>query len=362
MSKSSRAEVRLFSPLTIRGVTIPNRITVSPMCQYSAEDGFANDWHLVHLGSRAIGGAGAVIVEATAIEARGRITPSDLGIWKDEHVEPLARIARFCKQNGSVPGIQLAHAGRKASTVAPWLGGHPLPPDKGAWQTVAPSAVPFGSYPVPRELSVDEIHGIVEAFALAAKRALAAGFEFIEIHGAHGYLLHEFFSPLSNLRADEYGGSFENRSRLVLEVAGAIRRVWPQKLPLFLRISASDWTENGWTIDDSVELVRAVQPHGVDLIDCSSGGNTPKAKIPVGPGYQVHFAEIIRRETGVMTGAVGMITEPQQAEAILQNGAADLVIVAREFLREPYWTIKAAEALSVPPPVPVQYQRAFLSK
>lgn len=362
MNSSSGAETLLFSPLKIREVTFPNRITVSPMCQYSAEDGFANDWHLVHLGSRAVGGAGSVIVEATAVEARGRITAGDLGIWKDEHIDSLSRIARFCKQHGAVTGIQLAHAGRKASTSAPWLGGKPLSAAEGAWQSVAPSAVPFDGYNVPAELGVSEIQQIVEAFAVAAKRALMAGFDFVEIHAAHGYLLHEFLSPLSNKRQDEYGGSLENRMRLTLEVTAAIRKVWPERNPLFLRLSASDWVENGWTVEESVALTKAAAPLGVDLIDCSSGGNVPAAKIPVGPGYQVPFADKIRKETGVLTGAVGMITEPQQAEAILKQGCADLVIVAREFLREPYWAIKAAEALGVTPKIPVQYQRAFTHK
>jgi 2,4-dienoyl-CoA reductase-like NADH-dependent reductase (Old Yellow Enzyme family) len=362
MTTTSSGEPRLFTPLTIREVTFPNRIAVSPMCQYSAEDGFANDWHLVHLGSRAIGGAGSVIVEATAVEARGRITPADLGIWSDQHIEFLSRIARFCKLHGSVPGIQLAHAGRKASTEAPWLGGHPLSADAGAWQAVAPSAVAFDGYPAPAELSVDEIGRIVQAFAAGASRARAAGFEFVEIHAAHGYLLHEFLSPLSNKRSDQYGGSFENRIRLTLEVTDAIRGVWAEQLPLFLRISASDWMENGWTVEDSVNLAKVVRGRGVDLIDCSSGGNTPAARIPVGPGYQVPFAERIRKEADIRTGAVGMITEPQQAEAILSSGAADLVIVAREMLREPYWPIKAAEALGAPPHVPVQYQRAFTGR
>ena len=367
MTTTSKAEAHLFSPLTIRNITFPNRITVSPMCQYSAEDGFANDWHLVHLGSRAVGGAGAVMVEATAVEDRGRITLGDLGIWSDQHIEFLARISRFCKQHGSfpggsVPGIQLAHAGRKASTDVPWAGGHPLTSETGAWQAVAPSAIPFDSYPVPAELDPAEIQRIVQAFATATTRARAAGFDFVEIHAAHGYLLHEFLSPLSNHRTDQYGGSFENRIRLTLEVTDAVRGVWPEHLPLFLRISASDWTENGWTIEDSVELAKAVRPKGVDLIDCSSGGNLPAARIPVGPGYQVPFAEKIKREANILTGAVGMITEPLQAEAILAKPAADLVIVAREFLREPYWSIKAAEALGAPPRVPVQYARAFSQK
>lgn len=362
MSNPSGAQPRLFSPLKLRDVKFPNRIAVSPMCQYSAEDGFANDWHLVHLGSRVIGGAGAVIVEATAVEARGRITLADLGIWSDQHIEFLARLSRFAKQHGAVPGIQLAHAGRKASTEAPWLGGHPLPADSGGWQAVAPSAVAFDGYPVPAELSVPEMEKIVKAFAAAAIRARAAGFELVEIHAAHGYLLHEFLSPLSNTRTDEYGGSFGNRIRLTLDVIDAVRGVWPDKLPLFLRISASDWTDGGWTADDSVALAKAVRERGVDLIDCSSGGNTPAARIPVGPGYQVPFADKIRKEAGILTGAVGMITDPQQAEAILTGGAADLIVVAREFLREPYWAIKAAEALGAPPQIPVQYQRAFTTR
>jgi 2,4-dienoyl-CoA reductase-like NADH-dependent reductase (Old Yellow Enzyme family) len=360
MSISANKGAHLFSPLEIRSVTIPNRIVVSPMCQYSAEDGFANDWHLVHLGSRAISGPGAVIVEATAVEPRGRITLSDMGIWKDEHIEPLARIARFCSLHGAIPAIQLAHAGRKASTEAPWLGGKPLRPEAGAWQTVGPSAIPFGNFPAPAELTVAEIHGIVEAFAAAARRARKAEFQIVELHGAHGYLMHEFLSPLSNQRGDQYGGSLQNRIRFALEVTEAVRAVWPEELPLFLRISASDWADGGWTPADTVELARAVGERGVDLVDCSSGGMVPYAKIQLGPGYQVPFAEKVRRETGLLTGAVGLITEPEQAEAILQAGAADVIVVAREFLREPYWPIKAAEALGAEPHVPVQYQRAFL--
>ncbi len=359
MSTSREAGVRLFSPIQIRDVTLSNRIVVSPMCQYSADDGFANDWHLVHLGSRAIAGPGAVVVEATAVEARGRITLGDMGIWKEEHVEPLARIARFCKQHGSVPAIQLAHAGRKASTEAPWLGGKALAHDKGAWKTVAPSPIAFGDLAMPEELTIPEIHKVTEAFASAAQRALRAGFEIVELHGAHGYLMHEFLSPLSNQRADQYGGSLENRMRFAIEVTEAVRRVWPKHLPLFFRVSASDWADGGWTPDDSVELAKALSSRGVDLIDCSSGGMVSYAKIQVGPGYQVPFAEKIRREAGIKTGAVGMITEPQQAEGILQASAADLIVVAREFLREPYWPIKAAEALGAEPSIPVQYKRAF---
>ncbi len=358
---TASAQPKLFSPLTLRGITLPNRIVVSPMCQYSAEDGFANDWHLVHLGSRAVGGAGTVIVEATAVEARGRISPGDLGIWTDAHIEFLQRISRFLKQNGAVPAIQLAHAGRKASTSAPWLGGRPVPETEGGWQPVAPSPVPFNhDSPVPRELTVAEIKQTVDNFAAAAIRSLHAGFEIIELHGAHGYLMHEFLSPLTNQRTDEYGGSFENRTRFVREVIEAVRRVWPERLPLFLRISASDWADGGWTVDDSVQLTKEVAPLGVDLVDCSSGGAVSYAKVKTGPGYQVPFAEQVRRETGVPTGAVGMITDPAQAETILDRQQADLVIVARELLREPYWALKAADTLGGEARVPVQYQRAFL--
>ncbi len=352
--------VRLFTPLRIRDIEFPNRIVVSPMCQYSCQDGFANDWHLVHLGSRAIGGAGLVIAEGTAVEPRGRISPWDLGIWKEEHVEPLARITGFLKDRGSVPGIQLAHAGRKASTDVPWRGGHTVPESEGGWQPVAPSPIPFSpESPAPAELTTSGIRAIVEAFATAAERSLRAGFEIIELHGAHGYLMHEFLSPLSNRRKDEYGGSLENRMRFATEVVKAVRQVWPARLPLFLRISASDWAEDGWTIEESVQLGRAVQLLGVDLIDCSSGGTLPRVNIPSDPGYQVPFAERIRRETGILTGAVGLITDPQQAEEIIREGSADLVLLAREFLREPYWPIKAAQELGVQISLAEQYRRAF---
>lgn len=351
---------RLFTPFKIRDITLPNRIVVSPMCQYSAENGFANDWHLVHLGSRVIGGAAAVMVEATAVEPRGRISPGDVGLWSDPHIEPLERIARFAKRHGAVPAIQLAHAGRKASTAAPWQGGKPLSESEDGWQPVAPSPIPFDKgYPVPAELSKEDIRQITAEFAAAARRALDAGFQIVELHAAHGYLLHEFLSPLSNRRRDEYGGAFDNRIRFVLEVVNAVRRQWPERLPLFLRISATDYADGGWAIDDSVRLARAVAPLGVDLIDCSSGGLVPHVRIPVGPGYQVAFAAQVRREAEVPTGAVGMITDPQQAEDVLESGSADLVILAREFLREPYWPMKAAEALGVTAAVPVQYQRAF---
>ncbi len=351
----------LFSPLEIRGITLRNRIAVSPMCQYSSDDGFASDWHLVHLGSRAVGGAALVMTEATAVEERGRISPGDLGIWKDDHIPALARIARFIRSQGAVPGIQLAHAGRKASTNIPWQqGGAPIPVGQGGWPPLAPSAVPFLPHgPAPVEVTVAEIGTIVEAFAKAARRALDAGFQVVEIHGAHGYLLDEFLSPLANHRTDEYGGSFENRIRIVLETVSAIRAVWPESLPLFLRISATDWAEGGWEVCDSVELARKVKPLGVDLIDCSSGGMVPWAQISPGPGFQVPFAERIRRETGILTGAVGMITEPDQANKIITGEQADLVLLAREFLRDPYWAMHAAKSTGTAVTAPVQYGRAW---
>jgi 2,4-dienoyl-CoA reductase-like NADH-dependent reductase (Old Yellow Enzyme family) len=357
----SASSPSLFAPLKIREVTLRNRIAVSPMCEYSSEDGFATDWHLVHLGSRAVGGAGLVMAEATAVEARGRITPGDLGIWKDEHIETLARIAAFIKQHGAVPAIQIAHAGRKASCHIPWKGGEPIPAKDGGWQTVAPSPVPFRETdPVPHQLDQEEIRSIAGSFAAAARRALTAGFEVVEIHSAHGYLLHEFLSPLSNRRTDEYGGPFENRIRLLLEVADAVRSVWPERLPLFVRISATDWKEGGWTIDDSVMAAAHLRPKGVDLIDCSSGGLAVDAKIPAGPAFQVPFAERIRREAKILTGGVGFITEPRQAEEIIRSGQADLVLLAREFLRDPYWPLHAARILGVEMAPPVQYSRAFV--
>jgi 2,4-dienoyl-CoA reductase-like NADH-dependent reductase (Old Yellow Enzyme family) len=350
----------LFSPLTIRDVTFRNRIAVSPMCEYSSEDGFANDWHVVHLGSRAVGGAGLVFTEATAVHPLGRISPADLGIWKDGHIETLARITRFIREQGAVPGIQLAHAGRKGSTRVPWEGGAVISESDGGWQTLAPSPIPFRpGEPAPSELNKSGIGEIVGAFATAAQRALAAGFQVIEIHGAHGYLIDEFLSPLSNHRTDEYGGSFDGRIRFALEVATAIRGAWPDSLPLFMRISAVDWVDEGWQIEDSVELARRLQPLGVDLIDCSSGGVVPYAKIQVGPAYQTPFAERVRRESGVLTGAVGMITEPHQADGIVRNGQADLVLLAREFLRDPYWPLHAAKTLGGDASVPKQYGRAF---
>jgi len=350
----------LFSPLTIRGVTFRNRIAVSPMCEYSSEDGFAGDWHLVHLGSRAVGGAGAVIAEATAVEPRGRISPGDLGIYHDAHIEMLARIAKFIRQHGAVPGIQLAHAGRKASTRVPWEGGAAIPESNGGWRTVAPSPIPFlPGDPAPTELTKPEIAAIVAAFAAATRRAVDAGFQLVEIHGAHGYLIDEFLSPLSNHRTDEYGGAFDGRIRLALEVAAAVRHAWPDSLPLFMRISAVDWAEGGWQIEDSVELARRLRPLGVDLMDCSSGGIVPNAKIQIGPAYQTPFAERVRRESGMLTGAVGMITEAHQADAIIRAEKADMVLLAREFLRDPYWPLHAAKVLGAHIDAPQQYGRAF---
>src|SRR5579862_5887183 len=353
--------MNLFTPLQIREITFPHRIIVSPMCQYSCDDGFATDWHLVHLGCRAVGGAALVMTEATAVEARGRISPADLGIWKDEHIAALARVTDFIRAEGSIAGIQLAHAGRKASTARPWEGMALVPPDKGGWQPVAPSPVPFHDHdPAPAELSRADIGAIVDAFAAAAVRSLEAGFQVVEIHAAHGYLIHEFLSPLANQRTDEYGGSFENRIRFCLEIARSVRAAWPQHLPLFLRISATDWVEGGWTPEDSVELARAVKPIGVDLVDCSSGAIVPSAKINPFSGFQIPFAEQIRRETGILTGAVGMITEPAQADAIIREGQADMVLLARELLRDPYWPLRAAKALGREPAVNVRYRRAWM--
>lgn len=350
--------MHLFEPLAIRGVQLRNRLVVSPMCQYSSQDGFANDWHLVHLGSRAVGQAGLVFTEANAVAPEGRISPQDLGIWKDEHVEMLARIVRFIEAQGSVAGTQLAHAGRKASTAQPWLGGGPVEVADGGWRPIyAPSAIAFNETSiVPEALDHTGIRRTVQAFAEAAGRALSAGFKVIEIHAAHGYLLHEFLSPLSNKRTDEYGGSFENRIRLVVETAEAIRRVWPENLPLFVRISATDWVEGGWTLEESIELTKKLKPLGVDLVDCSSGGLVA-ARIPVAPGYQVQFAREVRK-AGILTGAVGLITTPRQAEEVLENNEADLIFMAREFLRDPYFPLRAAKELGVQIHWPVQYQRA----
>ncbi|WP_109486085.1 NADH:flavin oxidoreductase/NADH oxidase [Occallatibacter savannae] len=349
----------LFTPFHLRSIAFPNRIGVSPMCEYSSENGFATDWHLVHLGARAQGGAGLVMLEASAVTPEGRISIGDLGIWKDEHIDKLSQIVRFIHSQGSRAGIQLAHAGRKASMTVPFGGERLLTPEEGRWQTVAPSAIPFSeTYSTPKALDEAEIAGTISAFSDAAKRANTAGFDFVEIHAAHGYLLHEFLSPLSNQRTDQYGGSFENRIRLLLEVTDAVRSAWPDHLPLFVRISATDWAEGGWTPDESVELARHLREHGVDLVDVSSGGLVPHAKIPAAPGFQVPFAERIRKEAGIPTAAVGLITEPKQANGIIANGQDDIVLLAREMLRDPYWPLHAAEALGDTTTWPVQYLRA----
>lgn len=350
----------LFSPLTIGNVELKNRIAVSPMCQYSSVDGFSSDWHLVHLGSRAVGGAGLVFTEAAAISPEGRITPGDLGIWSDEHIAGLKRITTFLRAQGAVAGIQLAHAGRKASHYRPWQGGKALEMnDPQAWQTVAPSAIPFveGS-PAPLAVDAEGIEKILSDFRDATQRSLDAGFQVIEIHAAHGYLLHQFLSPLSNQRTDAYGGAFENRIRLLLEVVDRVKSVWPAECPLFVRISATDWTAGGWTAYDSVALAAVLKTKGVHVVDCSSGGNVARATIPVGPGYQVEFAERIKRETGLLTAAVGLITTAEQAEDILTNGQADLILLAREFLRDPYFPLHAAHTLGEDLPWLVQYERA----
>ncbi|RSK31212.1 NADH:flavin oxidoreductase/NADH oxidase [Hymenobacter metallilatus] len=350
---------QLFTPFTQRGITLKNRIVISPMCQYSAQDGLSNDWHLVHVGSRAVGGAGLLLLEATAVAPEGRITPDDLGIWHEEHLPGLRRMVEFLKSHGCVPGIQLAHAGRKASHASPWKGGHQLGPDAGGWSTVAPSALAFAPNETP-PLALDEagILRVTEAFRAAARRAVAAGFEVLEIHAAHGYLLHQFLSPLSNHRPDAYGGSFENRARLLLEVVAAIRTEMPLHLPLWVRVSATDWTEGGWTAEDTVRLALLLKENGVDLLDCSTGGNVATAPIPVGPGYQVPFAEQVRRCTGLATGAVGLITAAQQAEHILATGQADVILLGRESLRDPYFPLHAARELGVEVAWPDQYTRA----
>lgn len=351
----------LFSPIQLAGVTFPNRVFVSPMCQYSSEDGFSNDWHLVHLGSRAIGGAGLVFTEAASVLAEGRITPQDLGLWKDDHVAGLKRIIDFLHSQGARAGVQLAHAGRKASMTLPWAAEQRyLTPGEGGWQNVvAPSAVRFAdNYGQPVALDLAGIHTITRAFARATERALEAGFDLVELHAAHGYLLHEFLSPLSNRRTDQYGGPFENRIRMVVEVVDAMRAVLPAELPLLVRISATDWAEGGWDIDQSVGLAKVLKEHKVDLVDVSSGGMTPQQVVPVGPGYQTPFAERIRREAKIPTGAVGMITGAAQAEHILRTGQADLVLLAREFLREPYWPLDAASELGDVASWPAQYLRA----
>jgi 2,4-dienoyl-CoA reductase-like NADH-dependent reductase (Old Yellow Enzyme family) len=349
----------LFEPLQIRNIQLKNRIVVSPMCQYSSVDGFANDWHLVHLGSRAVGGAGLVFSEATAVSAEGRITPADLGIWKDEHIDFLQRITTFIEKNGAVPGIQLAHAGRKASHHVPWKGSAVLTNQEGAWQTFAPSAIGYKeSDPLPKAMSTDDIKKVINDFSNAAKRSMEAGFKIFEIHAAHGYLINEFMSSLSNVRTDEYGGAFENRIRLLLEIVAATRKIIGNELPLFVRISATDWVEGGWTETDSVKLAAILKTKDVDVMDCSTGGNISTQNISVSPLYQVPFAEKIKQQTGILTGAVGIITTAQQAEEILTKKQADLILLARQFLREPYFPLHAARELGVDVPWPEQYDRA----
>jgi 2,4-dienoyl-CoA reductase-like NADH-dependent reductase (Old Yellow Enzyme family) len=350
----------LFESLQQRSLKLRNRIVVSPMCQYSLPDGAPGDWHLAHLGSRATGGASVVITEAAAVSAEGRISPADAGMWNDRQAQAWSRIAAFVRSQGSVPGMQLAHAGRKASTAEPWKGGKAVAPADGGWEPVAPSALAFSAdYPFPRAMDEAGTAKVIADFRAAAVRALDAGFELIELHAAHGYLLHQFLSPLSNQRADRWGGSFENRTRLVHEVLVALREVWPERYPLWLRISATDWAEGGWDIEQSIELSRSVRGLGVDLVDVSSGGLAPGVRIPVGPGDQVGFAARIRKEAGIATGAVGLIVEPRQAQDIIANGEADVVLLAREELRDPYWPRRAAKALGVEIEAPLQYQRAW---
>src|SRR5580765_5770667 len=349
----------LFDPLPIRSLTLANRIVVSPMCQYSSVDGFSNDWHVVNLGSRAVGGAALVMTEASAVTPEGRISPQDLGIYDDGHVPGLARIVRFIHSQKALAGIQLAHAGRKGSTRRPWEAPGTVTPENGGWQPIGPTGEPFAdNYPVPRPLPVEDIPAILDAYRAAARRALAAGFDVVEIHAAHGYLVHEFYSPLVNTRTDAYGGTFDNRVRLCLEVVEAVRAVWPERLPLFVRISATDWKAGGWDLEQAVELARRLRAHGVDLVDCSSAGAVHDQQIVVGPGYQVPFAERIRRDAGVPTGAVGLITNAEQADAIISHGQADVVLLARELLRDPYWPLRAAEHLGQRVPWPPQYLRA----
>ena len=352
--------MKLFSPYKVREVELKNRIVVSPMCQYSAKEGHPQTWHLVHLGSRAVGGAGLVFTEATAVEELGRISPGDTGIYTDAHVDSWRPIARFLKEGGAVPGMQLAHAGRKASVTAPWTGGKPIRLQEGGWEPVAPSAQAFDvGYNVPHALTLAEIDAVIAAFRKATERALAAGFEVIEIHSAHGYLLHEFLSPLCNARQDEYGGTFENRIRLAVRVVREVRQAWPARLPLFFRVSATDWADGGWDLEQTIELCRRLKSQGVDLVDVSSGGAVPHAKVPMAPGYQVRFAEEIRRQAGIATGAVGMITDPAQAETTLTTEQADLVFLARQLLRDPYWPRRAAKALDAKIKPPDQYLRAW---
>lgn len=351
----------LFEPIKIRDLTFKNRIGVSPMCQYSYQNGFSNDWQVVHLGARAMGGVGFVIAEATAVEAKGRISPHDVGIWTDEHVEPLRRVTSFLKSQEVIAGIQLAHAGRKACTNRPWDGGNPIQADDPIyWPAVGASAIAFHeNYQTPKELTINEIHDIQMKFEEAALRSLEAGFDFVEIHAAHGYLLHSFYSPVSNHRTDEYGGSFDNRIRFLVETVQKVRRVWPESLPLIVRISGTEWTEDGWNIEDSIQLCHRLKTEGVDVIDCSSGGNIPGVKIPLTPGYQVSISDAIRNHTGLKTATVGLITEPVHANEIIQEGKADFVLLGRELLRNPFWAINAAKTINQPSPIPSQYLRAY---
>jgi 2,4-dienoyl-CoA reductase-like NADH-dependent reductase (Old Yellow Enzyme family) len=361
MENNSTSAPHLFSPLTLRSVTLRNRIGVSPMCQYSATDGVANDWHYVHLGSRAVGGAGLVIVEATGVAPEGRITPGCLGLWSEKHIEPLARIAKFVKAHGAVAGIQIAHAGRKASAALPWNGGAHLSEAQGGWETIAPSALAFGGEltKVPRAMTEADIVRVQNDFVATAQRALTAGFEWLELHAAHGYLFNEFLSPLTNQRTDKYGGSFENRTRLLLDTTRAVRKIWPDHLPLAVRISAIDWKEGGWQIEDSIALAKLLKAEGADLMDCSSGGVVPDAKITVKPGYQVPFAEKVRHGAGIATAAVGFITEPKPADDIVRSGQADVVLLARQMLVDPYWPAHAAKVLGHKLTPPNQYARAW---
>ena len=350
---------KLFSPLKIKDVVFKNRIFVSPMCQYSCENGMPNDWHLVHLGTRAVGGAGLVIAEATAVSPEGRISPGDCGIWSDEHTEAFKPITAFIEAQGAVPGIQIAHAGRKASTDLPWRGGLPLPDGEDGWQPIAPSPVAFDkSHTVPRDMTVADMDRVVSEFTTAAERGLAAGFKVLELHMAHGYLLHEFLSPLSNLRQDQWGGALENRQSFPLRITAAVRKVWPENLPLFVRISCTDWVANGWDLSQSIDLAGRLKALGVDFIDCSSGGTAPDARIPAEPGFQAVFAEAVRKDVGIETGAVGLITSPAQAEQVLVTGQADAILLGREFLRSPYWPLTAAADLGVDLEWPDQYKRA----
>jgi 2,4-dienoyl-CoA reductase-like NADH-dependent reductase (Old Yellow Enzyme family) len=350
----------LFSPLKIKSIELKNRIVVSPMCEYSSTDGFANNWHLVHLGARAVGGAALIITEAAAVSPEGRISYGDLGIWKDEHIAKLKEVTNFIDEQGAVAGIQLAHAGRKASHNVPWTGGKQIPSTaENGWVSLAPSPVAFTpAEEAPLELDREGIAKVIADFQAAAVRALAAGFKVIELHGAHGYLIHEFLSPLSNHRTDGYGGSLENRARLLLEIITAVKEVWPEEYPLFVRISATDWTEGGWTIEDSIALAKILIDNGVDLLDCSTGGNVAGAKIPLKPGYQVEFAEAVKQQAGILTGAVGLITEAEQADQIIQTGQADVVLLARELLRDPHFPLRAAHELGVEVKWPLQYERA----